>query len=581
VILIDQSASMGLRSGGVPLIDRALDRARELIRGAGENSRWEVAYFDHAVHPFRGGDAAESSRLDELRRPDDLYASTDYGAGMAWARDVCLRASGRRDIYVLTDLQRSGLDWTTTPPFPADVDVYIEDLGKPLVNNLAVTGATASTTIARPDETISVDATIFNFGPFPVDDLAVTLTFSSGNRTHRAEERVALDPGGAIDLTFETPPLAEGLWSGTVEIDVEDELAFDNRRYVAVQVSPPLDVLLVDGGQSAARALDETFYLAAALRLAPPGEAFPASPFAPRVVRYAEEQLPDLSPVDLVVLAGVGDVAASDAARLAEFVRPGGGLLVFTGEQVTSDSCRALADAGLIPGRIVDVARAAEFPYRWQSWDEDHPLLEPFRDPQHGDLRRLAFDSFTRLEPGDHARVLARFDDGSPALLQHELGRGRVLWFTSSANRNWSDWPRSRLFLPLAHQMLLDLAGLTGEGPVRIATLDARLTSSGVSVDERAGGASPGVRQQERGALVVNVSPRESETARCTPDEFASRFEVTLANAGPPDSSVPAVRTASVGPGLDLRDNEMWHWAALAVLALLCCEAFLANRTTA
>ena len=43
----------------------------------------------------------------------------------------------------------------------------------------------------------------------------------------------------------------------------------------------------------------------------------------------------------------------------------------------------------------------------------------------------------------------------------------------TTCDREWSDWSRSRLFLPLVHQMLGYLAGLTDGGPVRNALLDS------------------------------------------------------------------------------------------------------------
>lgn len=572
VVLIDQSASMGLRTGGVRLVERAVERARELVREAGENTRWEIALFDHAVHPFATDDGNEHPSLSDLTAPETAYDATDYGAAMAWARDVCIGApQGRRDVSVLTDLQRSGLDWTTTEAFPPDVQAHIEDLGKPLANNVAVTSAVVSRNVIHPDESATVDVTVFNFGPFPLEEVPVILTLNSGNRTHRLQDAAALGPGKAAQLAFEVQDLLEGFWTGVVKIDVEDELAFDNQRHLAVLAAPPQRVLLVDGTDSPARLLSETFYLEAALRLAAPGETFADCPFAPHVVRFADQGLPALDGVDLVVLANVADVSPAEAGRLAEFVSGGGGLLVFTGEQMTPERCASLHAAGLTPGAIAGIERSSDLPHRWQTWDESHPLFEPFRDPQHGDLRRLAFDAYTRIEPAEGTTVLARFRDGGAALLDRPMGRGRVLWFTSTANRAWGDWARSRLYVPLAHQMLRDLAGQTGGGLIRAVTLDAGAA--------KAGDLTPGVARRDDHWAVVNVSPRESETDRCTAEEFVKRFEVAAPAAE--EEGTASTNVAAAGASFDLRDDEIWHWVALGLLALLCGELFLANRTTA
>jgi hypothetical protein len=567
VILVDHSASMAVRSQGERLADRASARAREILRGLGDNTRCEVAFFDHRVQPLAGDDRNGGSA--NIAAPDSLSGATDYGAAMAWARDLCVKAdSAPADLYVLTDLQRSGLDWTSTEPFPPNVTLHIEDVGQALVDNVAVTAALPSRTVVHPGEGLAIDVTLFNFGPMPHEDRSVSLTLSSTSRTQRMRDTVSLEPGKASQVTFEVPALGEGPWTGLVSVEAEDQLQFDNQRHFFVLAAPPQRVLLVDGARSDAPQLAATFYLEAALRLAPRGETFEESPFAPDLVRFADEGLPPLDAFDQVVLADVGTISGPEASRLGQFVRGGGGLLVFTGEQMTAEACAALQAEGLQPGRIAGIERSRDLPFRWQSWTDAHPLFEPFRDPQFGDLRRLAFTAYTRIEPDPQVTVLARYRDDAPALLDRRVGEGRVLWFTSSADRSWGDWPRSRLYVPLVHQMLGDLAGLTGGGPVRAVTLDADLKDS----EHR----EPGILQMNGRWHVLNVSPRESETDRCTPEEFAHRFGLQLPDI---DSSTGAP-LAAAALSVDLRDDEVWHWVVLALLVLLCGEAFLANRTT-
>jgi hypothetical protein len=368
-------------------------------------------------------------------------------------------------------------------------------------------------------------------------------------------------------VTFTVPALTEGEWTGLITVEAEDQLQFDNQRHFFVLAVPPRRVLLVDGATGSAPQLAATFYLEAAVRLAPRGETFEDSPFSPDVVRFEEAGLPPLDDYEQVVLADVAPVSGPEASRLGRFVRGGGGLLVFTGERMTADNCAALAAEGLLPGRIAGIEHARDLPFRWQSWTDAHPLFEPFRDPQFGDLRRLAFTSYTKFEADPQTTVLARYRDDVPALLDRRVGDGRVLWFTSSADRTWGDWPRSRLYVPLVHQMLGDLAGLTDGGPVRAVTLDANLQNGELP--------EPGVVATDGRWQVVNVSPRESETDRCTPEEFGHRFGLQL-----PEVDATGTPLAASALSVDVRDDEVWHWVILALLVLLCGEAFLANRTT-
>ena len=50
--------------------------------------------------------------------------------------------------------------------------------------------------------------------------------------------------------------------------------------------------------------------------------------------------------------------------------------------------------------------------------------------------------------------------DGSPILVQHEVGRGHVMIFSSTADRDWSDLPTRPVYVPLLHGLISALSNL-------------------------------------------------------------------------------------------------------------------------
>ena len=87
---------------------------------------------------------------------------------------------------------------------------------------------------------------------------------------------------------------------------------------------------------------------------------------------------------------------------------------------------------------------------------------------------------------------------------------------------------------------------------------------------------SPGVFQRPRYSEVVNTSPRESDVDRCSREEFENRFAMKFVD----ESGVAATRTAD-GGNVEFQRDEIWHWVACALLAVLLLEGFVGNRTTA
>ncbi len=323
--------------------------------------------------------------------------------------------------------------------------------------------------------------------------------------------------------------------------------------------------MLADGDSRKASYESETYFLQAALRLAPTGEHYAKTPFDARTVnQVGSSELPELGKTEAVVLANVDDIGSRDAERLREFVERGGGLLVFTGDRVQPGSTKALEAVGLGVGEILGPAIATDMPWRLERWEKDHPVFKPFADPEHGDLRRPAFTAITRIKPSQDARVLAWFRAGEPALLERTKGRGKVLWFTSACDRAWGDWPRGRMYVPMVHQMVAYIAGLSGEGRVKVS----------VATAER----KPGVADVDGMVQVVNTDPLESQTVRCTPKEFADRFGFQLPA---PTALAPVAQGKPKADDDRLRSNEIWPWLALTLVGVLLLESFLANRTAA
>lgn len=567
VVLIDRSGSMGLETTRGRLLDQALGEARRILGSYGAGTQVELAFFDHAVQPV----TAEATRTlnSEPRTPSG--STTDYGAALAWARDICLQsARARKEIYLLTDLQRSGLGHAPTEPLPPEVRVHVIDFGQPYPRNAAVTRVEPFRTIARPGEPLTVSATVFNASQFPVRQVPVVLHLQQGQRQRNWRTQVSLEPGASDTVEFAMPELNEGMWQGYVMVEADDELRFDNRCHTAMLVAPPIEVLTIDGDPGDSPVMSETYFLEAALRLAPPGESFAESPYFTRVAACRNgSPLAEFGRAAVVVLANVAGLSESDAGRLVRFVEAGGGLLIFAGDRAGPETLAKLSLAGIPLGQMTGPRPTARLPWRLDRWEREHPVFQPFSDPQYGDLQRLAFRSFTAMEPGEGTRVLARFDDGSPALVERGSGRGKVLWFASSCDRQWSDWPRSRLFVPVVHQLVGYLAGLTDGGPIRLRRTD-QFEVSGPAPE-------PGVYDRGGFVEVVNVDPRESETDRCRVADLASQFRFVPAD----QKAVPGADFATAGvAGREIRQDEIWHWVLAALFAVLLMEGFLANRTT-
>jgi hypothetical protein len=311
---------------------------------------------------------------------------------------------------------------------------------------------------------------------------------------------------------------------------------------------------------------NETYYLEAALKLRLSEKAQALTPYLPERLAWGDTAtLPDLTPYRVVALCNVARLGEADVKRLRAYVVAGGRLLICTGKRVTPEEYEGLHRAGLLPAAVAGTSELGL--YRFMTWDRDHPIFRPLSDPQQGDLRRLGFRRITTLKPDATAKVLAAAQGGEPLLVEARLEQGVVLLLASAVDRDWSDWPQSRLYVPLVHQV--------------VGYLAERLPDSARVRQEPVGPGTdnpPGITRDGAVAVVRNLDPKESEIERLTPQQFRVAFQLAELEE---TAQKQAARARIEPPPGSQRPDEIWPYVIWALLGVLMAEIFLANRTHA
>ena len=599
IVLIDRSASMGMPGQNGRLIDDAVAAAVDAMAELGSDAQVVWAWFDRRVQP-------PADATTRPTAPRTVVGDTDYLEALSWARDrVNADPDAIADVVLVTDLQQSGLTAEKPAidllPFPSDVPVRIVDVGRSAANNLAITGVTTpAVSLAAQDRNI-VSVALFNYGTVPAEEVTLHASAFSGVRTVRLQQSMNLPGGQAREVSLDFGRLEPATWQITVALDVDDDLAADNRRLSAVQVAEPAKVVVLDSGARSDGAAAESFFLVAALQYAESKlpastevdrERFFRSRFRADVAFLDDKEYRVFDPLSnpLVIVADAGATSTSAIQQLEGYVHRGGRLLVFAGDgSGGGDTPLAWQHSRLAPGELGLPQRSGAMPFRMALVSGRGSMMQPFEDPQHGDLSRLTFDKMLPVSAADSTDVLAWFDHDRPAVTQHAVGDGRVVWFLSSADASWGSWTMSPLYLPLVQQMAADLLDLAGEGPVRFRTVgDPDLASVSPAKRHVARGSTPpasssrrsgdktftqlGFVQRQDALYVINLPEKESDPARVEPAALAEYFGLSAADAA---GVAVTQRTEGVGK------RELWPWLAAAAFALCLGEFMLANRTSA
>lgn len=461
-IVVDASASMRARYDDRAAFERAVRQARALVDDLGPE--------DLAVVVRAGPESAlatpepTADRRGLLRSLDDLQPS--YGRGdLGRAATLAVRAldPGEEiadvpvEVVVLSDWASSAVQT------PADVSLQaggrarvelvdvLADVDEGARDNLALTSVQTEPALGAPMALrFSVRTRSFAEQGGPVEPTALDVVMDGEPlETTMVEVAPGTISDRTVEHTFDGP--------GTKQIELRtapDRLPVDDRFFVVARVRPQIRTLVVDGDPSGVAKEDEVFYFDKAARTGL------ADHPVPRVVTADELPGVDLSAFDVVVLAGLVTLPSPEGGRLSQFVEDGGGLLVAVGEATDAEALSAALPAlprALRGIKMLGDVAGSSGPLGLEPPDLDHPIFEVFRGEGLGGLESTRTWGVALLEPGTGASMAVplRYESGAPAMVTASAGRGRVALWTSSLDRDLTDFPIRPAFLPWVRRTVL------------------------------------------------------------------------------------------------------------------------------
>jgi hypothetical protein len=131
------------------------------------------------------------------------------------------------------------------------------------------------------------------------------------------------------------------------------------------------------------------------------------------------------------------------------------------------------------------VQQPDEQPQTIAAADPDHEALRLFTmEPdllRHGRFYRYIAIEEAHTVPD--VQTLLRFENGQPLLVEKQIGAGNVLFFASSADRDWTDFPTRTAYVPLLHGLVGYLAELSAAAQRPTAVMPEPVTITGKPED--------------------------------------------------------------------------------------------------
>lgn len=506
VIAIDTSYSMN--HGEPARFENAIGQAREILATLQEGDPVSIILMGQQPRVlFRrtGYDAnAFNAALDELRMASPQPLNIERNL-LRIEELVGELKTATRECYLITDAQAS--DWqalsdqakSSLQSLGEDARVVLTPVSTSGIENLAITDFAYSAGSLQRDGSARFTANVLNTGGTFIEGASVE--FFAQDKLKARQDLPRIDAGETRSVSFFTSFENSGDIALSAKLS-KDDLEDDNERHVIAKVSPTVRVLCVDGDflKSTRQEPTGAYYLVRALRLRyADGENAPIRVTHIDPLSLAQEKF---GTYDVVIMVNVPEVSETLGKRFAQFTADGGGLFVFLGDQVNIDSYNqnlTNESAPLLPAELLAIVEHEDASEGWQIAPIKSVLpIARVADSLPPGLNAAArFSKAIQVKPYEDAERILELDDGLPLLLSHsDAARGRVMLFTSSADRSWGNFPLQPLFTILLQQSatMLSSAPQLGQdliGEPAVVSLPGRMVGDDVIITNPRGEPAP------------------------------------------------------------------------------------------
>jgi hypothetical protein len=585
----------------------AVAAAKGVVEHLQRDDRGAVVYFAGTAtlaSPLTHDTHALLTAIDSVRPSAEI---THYDATFRLIRHILSDTTQlHRHVVLISDFQRIGWGDHELPRLPSATTLTQIDVGGDSTADVAIAQVNVQYDTSGGHERAAVEARVINRSATPITHYPVTFVL---NGRDMQTQQVDCSAHGVTTVTFTPVSTPPGTSRGIVRI-AKDALEADNSFSFLVTRQPTLPVLIIeppDGSTVTGPYLMRALALRHQLS------------FHVRAIREGQLSQEALRTASLVILNDAPIPGGTVGQQLVDYVRNGGGLLVVFGSHSRPAEWPTFADQLLPRPTEPVVDRLEDHGATLAYIDRGNAIFDIFNAPHSGDFASARFFRYQSIRPGPQDRTLAQFDDGHAALLERQVGAGRVLVWSSDLDGTWNNFVVQPVFLPLIQEIAKYTAGyraarqwMTVGDAVNLPTLfgdharstDAttaqyvvisprgnqiRFSARPIEAKNTVGQATivaplelsePGFYEVKRTGeagdsattIAVNIDPAESDL---TPLDTAILTAAVAPREGP--ATVHATVSPMTPNELEHKQGVWWYLLAVALL-LLSVETVISNR---
>ena len=364
-------------------------------------------------------------------------------------------------LYIISDMGKN--TWSvaeqsdvreTIAEIETEARVLVADVGVAQTGNSAIVSAKRGSTLPTLGAVLNWNVSVRSWnGQASAVDVEMRV---DGRLAEKREVEIAANQVSTVGFAYRFDSAGQHVVSFHLP---SDSLPADNHRSEVVTIHDSVRVLCVEGRSGSARNV--------ALALSPADESIV------EIQTIMDYRLSDTSvdSVDAIFLCNIGSITAEQATKLRDFLRQGGGVVMFLGDRSHVDNHNGIfeqnevRESPILPAALI--GRTPYGNYTFSPADYKHRLVESFRGQEESGLLSTPIWSYIRLQlhASNRASVVLRFRNGDPAIVEHSALGGKFALIATAPSKQsvltnagrttpwnaWSVWPS---FPPIIQELL-------------------------------------------------------------------------------------------------------------------------------
>jgi hypothetical protein len=583
VLMLDNSYSMQYGDNFKKLKEEAAKR----IDSMRASDRMAIVAFNESASLLLRPTQDKNTLKAAVDTLEPSFSGTRYYEAFTLADRVLAEFGGdQKQLIIISDFQRNGWNRSSRESV-IDTDVKTEtvNLGVKNSNNIGIDSVIVEqpTSFSRT-YTGRVIARIHNYSK---EKPAVVPVVAMLDDKEVGRKEVTVSPNATALAEFTGFDLRLGFLKGRIRINSDDPLKVDNEFLFSIERREKLNLLVIDAGKA-----KQSLYLK---------QAYTSSvelPFEITNVTASAITPEELARHEVVIINDVPRLPEKVRDKMDELRKTGQGQLIILGENSEVGWWNTYAKLPVKPVQKIFVEKDRGRPsVSMTSYDRNHSIFKPFEKSTRVALNSAQFFAYMNVEAKPGASVLAKYEDGSPVIVESSKEDHGMLVFNSTVDSRWNDLPYKPSFLPLFQEMIRYLSRYNetrgwyqlGEGiPVTAGVGNATAAVIGPkgerqSLGEIAAGQSKFFTPTMPGFHEIRVGP-DTRMIAVNPPSSEGNLETM-----PPEDLIASVqRTQGESQQAGVLANEekeeyarrQMGWWYLLLFALLAgmAEIYVANR---